>query len=132
VVNNFLGGINGMKTFITVVLLLTLFFLLFLYGSASAERRARFLNTKIALLEAHIELQRNGGFTNYFRDINVYPCTNQITFDSTNYQCEFAVESEEFRQRGFLTITTNGVFFWVDKKYGLIPLVRPKTYPPGL
>jgi hypothetical protein len=121
-----------MKIFIAAILVLALFLLVFLYGSASAERRAHFISTENALKEAHIELQKFGGFTNYFRDMNVYPYTNQLTTEGTNYQCEFAIESEEFKERGFLTITTNEVFIWVDKKRGLIPLIKPLTFPPGL
>ena len=122
-----------MKIFIGIVVVaLVAFLLVFMYGSATAERRARFINTMNDLKEAHIELQKYGAFTNHFRDASVYLYTNLFTIEGTGYQCEFAVESEAFKKRGFLTITTNEVFVWIDKKHGVIPLIRPLTFPPGL
>ena len=127
-----LGALVVMKIFLAVVVVLVLLAFVLLHGLASGERRARFINTMAALKEAHYELQKDGGFTNYFRNMNVYPYTNQLSVAGTNFQCEFAVESDEFRARGFLTITTNEVFVWVDKKRGVIPLVSPRTFPPGI
>jgi hypothetical protein len=121
-----------MKVFVAVVLVLVLLVFFLLYGLASGERRARFINTMNALKEAHYELQKYGSFTNYSRNFSVYPYTNRFVVAGTNYQCEFAIESEEFSKRGFLTITTNQVFVWIDKKHGLVPLTTPLTYPPGL
>ena len=84
------------------------------------------------LKEAHFEFQKYGAFTNRLRGVVVYSYTNRFMIDGTNYQCEFAAESEEFRERGFLTITTNLMLIWVDKKHGMIPLGRARPFPPGL
>ena len=111
--------------------LLAVFFLFFCYAAGRAETRARFINNMNDLLEAHVELQQYGAFTNQFRRETVYPFTNRFTIDGTDYQCEFAVECEDFTNRGFLTITTNKIFVWIDKRRGVIPLVKPHTFPPG-
>jgi len=111
--------------------LLAAFLLLFFYEAGRAETRARFINTMNDLKEAHIELQKYGAYTNQSRYETVYPYTNRFVVDGTDYQCEFAAECDEFTNRGFLTITTNKVFVWVDKKHGVIPLLRPRTFPPG-
>ncbi|HEY3930985.1 MAG TPA: hypothetical protein VGM58_01295 [Verrucomicrobiae bacterium] len=127
--------LSVMKIFISIVgivLVLALLFLLFLYGSATADRRARFINTMSDLKEAHFELQKYGAFTNRFQDESIYSYTNQFRINGTNYQCEFAVECADFQDRGFLTITTNEIFIWVDKKRGVMPLVRPLTFQPGI
>ncbi|MGH7952036.1 MAG: hypothetical protein ACREFE_08975, partial [Limisphaerales bacterium] len=117
------------RVLIALAVLVAFFFML-LYGMASADRRARFINAMACLKEAHFELQKYGAFTNQFRYETVYPYTNRFAVDGTDYQCEFAVESEDFTNRGFLTITTNEVFVWVDKKRGIMPL-SPRTFPPG-
>jgi hypothetical protein len=124
--------LNAKRIFIAGVVALALLLSVFLYGSASAERRARFITAMNALKEAHLDLQKFGGFTNYFRDMNVYPCTNRFAINGTNCQCEFAVETEELKEHGLLTITTNAVFVWVDKKHDRVLLVTPQTFPPGL
>jgi hypothetical protein len=87
------------------------------------------------LREANVQLQKYGAFTNQFRYDTVYPYTNRFNIDGTVYQCEFTVESVDLylRNRGFLTITTNDIFVWVDKKRGVMPLGRGPafTFPPG-
>jgi hypothetical protein len=122
-----------MKILAAIVLAVVLFFGL-LYVLATADNRGKFINTESALIEAHIELQVCGAFTNHFRyekTYEMYPYTNRFTIDGTSYQCEYAAKRAEFKDRGFLTITTNQIFVWVDKKRGVIPLVRPRIFPPG-
>ncbi len=123
-----------MKLLIGIMIVLTVLVLgLFalVYGEASADRRAKFIATKASLMEADIELHKFGAFTNHFQDMSVYPYTNRFTIDGTDYQCEFAVECADFTNQGFLTITTNRIFVWVDKRRGLMPLVTPRIFPPG-
>jgi hypothetical protein len=116
-----------MKTFIVILGLAIVGFLcVFMYGSAVAERNARFIHVMNDLKQAHMELQLHGPFTNRFRTSDVYPFTNRIDILGTNYHCEFAAQSEDFRGKGFLTITTNQVFIWIDKKLGA---TRLKTGP---
>ena len=131
-----LGALAVMKKSVIVLIVLAVlvaFFFVLLYGTARGDRRARFINTMNDLREAHFELQKYGAFTNQFRYETVYPFTNQFVVDGTDYQCEFAVECEEFTNRGFLTITTNDIFVWIDKKRGVMPLGRVPafTFPPG-
>jgi hypothetical protein len=90
--------------------------------------RAQILEVRLWLEEAHFNHE---GYTNDFHGMTiVYPYTNQFTIDGTNYQCDFAAESEVFRGRGFLATTTNGIYVWVDEKRGAIPLIS-RIYPPG-
>jgi hypothetical protein len=119
--------------FLSVLAVLVAAFLVFAFGEARADRRAQFINALNALREAQIELHQSGQFTNYSRYMTVYPYTNRVTTDGTSYQCEFAVECEDFTNRGLLTITTNETFVWFDKKQGVMPLggVRSFKFPPG-
>ena len=129
-----LGALAVMKKVIIFGIVLAVLVVLFfglLFALARSDNRARFINTMNCLLEAHVELQQYGAFTNQFRHETVYPFTNRFTIDGTDYQCEFAVECEDFANRGFLTITTNKMFVWVDKKRGVIPLGKPSIFPPG-
>ena len=107
--------------------------LIFLYGSARAEARSRFINFMNALKEAHWELRHYGAFTNHFRHSTVTACTNSYFLRGTNYQCEFRGDPEEFRDRGFLAITTNELFLWIDRKTGAAALLQHgRTFPPGI
>jgi len=111
------------------------FLLFFVYASGRAETRAKFINFMNDLKEAHYELQHYGSFTNQFRHSRVYSWTNCYVVGGTNYWCEFRGEHEEFRDRGFLVITTNQIFLWIDKKQGVIPLLRQDShmiFPPGI
>ncbi len=110
---------------------LAVLLLLYCYAAGRAVTRARFINKMNELREAHIELQQHGAFTNQLRREAIYPFTNRFAIDGTDYQCEFAVECEDFKNRGFLTITTNKIFVWIDKKRGAMPLVTSHTFPPG-
>jgi hypothetical protein len=103
----------------------------FVSSCCSTESRARFISAMNDLKEAHFELQKYGAFTNQFRDARVYTFTNRLTIDGTNYQFEFALFSDEFRERGLLTITTNGILVWIDNKQGFMQLGRQRFFPPG-
>ena len=120
-----------MKTFAALALVSVVLVMGLLYVLATADNRAKFTGTKRLLIEAHLELQTYGAFTNHFRDVNLYPYTNLFSAGDATYQCEFAAERAEFKGRGFLTITTNRVFVWVDKERGIIPLDGSRTLPPG-
>ena len=125
------------KLVIVAVVFVTLagLFFGFLHFVARGGHRARFIIAMNELREANMELQKHGAFTNQFQYDTVYPYTNRFNIDGTVYQCEFAVESVDlyFRNRGFLTITTNDMVVWVDKKGGVMPLGRVPafTFPPG-
>jgi hypothetical protein len=110
---------------------LAVLILFYCYAAGKADTRARFINSMNDLREAHVEFQQYGAFTNQFRHQVVYPFTNRFAINGTDYQCEFAIECDDFTNRGFLTITTNEMFVWVDKKRGVIPLVKSHTFPPG-
>jgi len=120
-----------MKTFVVIVML-GLFALAFFankYYEARTNRRAQFIEIRAWLKEAHFNHE---GYTNDFLGLTVvYPYTNRFTIDDTNYQCEFAARSELFRGRGFLAVTTNVVYVWIDEKGGEIPLTPRRPYPPG-
>jgi hypothetical protein len=120
------------KTFLVIVVLLLLGVLAFFankYYEARTDRRAQFLEVRVWLKEAHFDHE---GYTNDFIGLTeVYPYTNRFTIDGTNYVCEFAARSELFRDRGFLAVTTNLVYVWVDKKGGVVPLEPGLHYAPG-
>ena len=120
-----------MKKLVAILVIVALVSVVLLHSLAKSESRARFINTMNDLKEAHLELQSYGAFTNHFRYARVFLYTNHLTINGTDYQCEFALESDEFRERGLLTITTNEVFVWVDKKQRLIPLSSLRVFPPG-
>ena len=55
-----------MKIFSAIVLVVVVLFFGLLYVLATADYRAKFINTESALIEAHCELQVYGVFSNYF------------------------------------------------------------------
>ena len=119
--------------FLSILAVLVAAFLVFASAEARGDRRSQFISAINGLREAQIELHQSGGFTNYSKNMTVYLYTNRVTFDGSNYQCEFAVENDWLKDRGLLTITTNEVFVWIDKKRGVIPLggLRTFRFPPG-
>jgi hypothetical protein len=117
------------KMFITIAVfvLLAVVFFANKYHEARIDRRAKFLVPLGALKEAHFTHE---GFTN--DSFTVYSYINQFIVGGTNYQCEFAVQSDfYFEGKGFLAMTTNVDYVWIDKKRGAIPLIRPQIFPPG-
>ncbi|HTY87057.1 MAG TPA: hypothetical protein VMB80_06300 [Candidatus Acidoferrum sp.] len=120
-----------MKILIPVIVVLLALFCVLVLGLDRSERRAQFISTTSQLNDANRELQLFGVFTNHIRNARVYPYTNLFTIQGTNYQCALALECDLFRERGFLTITTNGLYVWVDKQRGLVLLGRPRVLPPG-
>jgi hypothetical protein len=116
---------------LSVLALLIVALLVFAYAELSADRRSQFFSAVNGLREAHIELHQYGSFTNYSRSMTVYLYPNRVAADGTSYQCELAVTNDWFQDRGFLTITTNEVFVWIDNKRGVIPLGTRATFPPG-
>jgi hypothetical protein len=121
---------------LTVLAVLVAFLGLFLYSAARGSHRARFVIAMNELREASAQLQKQGAFTNQFSYDKVYPCTNRFNVGGTAYQCQLAVESVDLylRDRGLLTITTNDIIVWVDKKRGVMPLGSGSAFrfPPGL
>jgi len=115
-----------------VVVVLGLFVLAYFanrYYEVRTNRRAQFIEVLAWLKEAHFDHE---GYTNNVLGLTVvYPYTNQFMIDGTNYQCDFAAQSEVFRGRGFLAVTTNVTYVWVDEQRGVIPLTPPRLYPPG-
>jgi hypothetical protein len=80
--------------------------------------------------EGQMELRTCGAITNKFMRSRVYPCTNSFVVAGTNYQCEVCADRDEFKT-GTLAIATNGVWLWIDRKRGAIPLVG-RLFPPGV
>ncbi|MGZ4963254.1 MAG: hypothetical protein ACXWJB_13835 [Limisphaerales bacterium] len=122
---------------LTVLAVLVALFGLFLYSAARGSHRARFVIAMNELREANVQLQKHGALTNQqFGYDKVFPCKNRFNIDGTAYQCQFAVESVDLylRDRGLLTIATNDIIVWVDKKRGVMPLGSGSAFrfPPGL
>lgn len=107
--------------------------------AAQARARARndrlrwFFSMKGSLRDADRQLHTVGAFTNRFEHITqvtVRACTNQFTIQGKYYQCELAAECEHLTNRGFLTITTNQMFIWVDTQ-GRQTAIGRRELPPG-
>jgi len=108
----------------SVVLVLAVFIIM--PGESRLDRRAWLTSTKACLMQADAELHKFGAFTNYppeSRYIRVFSYTNRFTIDGTDYQSELAAECERLTNRGFLMITTNQIYVWIDTKGSLVPLI---------
>ena len=119
--------------FIGLLFVVVVLFVL-LHGLAASERRARFINVANMLLEAHLELQHDGAFTNHFRDTDITSVSNVFVFAGTNYHCEFTAANDEFRDYGLLAITTNQTVIWIDKNQQVFPIYSrdtPFKFPPS-
>ena len=112
------------KILAVIALLLVGLFFLLIYGVVRSDRRSRFINTANDLKEAHLEFQKYGSFTNHSHYTKVYYYTNQVIAVGINYQCEFAADNDDFKNRGILTITTNELFVWIDNKNGVLLLTK--------
>src|ERR1700722_15836470 len=124
----------AMKAFIvslSVLAFLVVVLLVCAFAELRADRRSQFFRAINGLREAHTELHKSGAFTNESRSMTVYLYANRVIADGTSYQCEIAVTNDWFQNRGFLTMTTNEVFVWIDNKRGAIPLGTRATFPPG-
>ena len=66
-----------------------------------------------------------------------YLFTNIVSVGGTQYQCAVAIEMSYFQGDGFLAMTTNQQFIFLDKKRGplMIPATanyRARLFPPGM
>lgn len=66
-----------------------------------------------------------------------YLFTNVVSVGGTQYQCAVAIEMSYFQGDGFLAMTTNQQFIFLDKKRGplMIPAsgyYRARLFPPGM
>jgi hypothetical protein len=125
-----------MRILVAIVVLaaLVLAFFVFAARESRLDRRAWLTISKVALKQADGELHKFGAFTNYpptSNYVRVYLYTNRFTVDGRDYQCELAAECERLTNRGFLTITTNQIFVWIDTKGSLTPLIQPDVRPYG-
>ena len=105
-----------------------------LHGLAASERRATFIHVANNLLEAHLELQHDGVFTNHFRDTDITAVSNTVVVLGTNYQCEFTAANNELRDYGRLAITTNQMVIWIDRNQQISIIYSrdiPFKYPPS-
>jgi hypothetical protein len=119
---------------IIVLVVLALAFFVFTSRESQIDRRAWLTTSKVALKNADIEFRKFGAFTNYpptSKYVRVYSYTNHFTVDGADYQCELAADCERLTNRGFLTITTNQIFVWVDTQGSLTPLIQPDIRPSG-
>lgn len=123
-----------MLKWIGIFLLLCVLALLtvsYLYGVSL--RAAGLMEGRGALRMAYEHYQEHGYTTNFGNAYDLWETTNTVTVDGTNHQCFLTVDVAKFYDHGVLSMTTNEVFIWQDKKRGakLIPLgYRPPTFPP--
>lgn len=122
-----------MKVLTAIGIVLLGLLLFYAYAAGRSERIARFINFKMDLKSSQLERQASGTFTNRSGLSTISAWTNQYLIGGTNYQCELVGENDGFTNWGTLAITTNGVFLWIDRKHGVIPLLGPgRTLPPEL
>lgn len=101
------------------------------FYESPVDRRAWLTLSKVALTTADTDLHKSGGFTNRYQKITVTPYTNRFTVGGIDYQCELAAQCKRLNGRGFLAITTNRIFVWIDTKQSPTPLVKTNTRPRG-
>ncbi|HEX3857716.1 MAG TPA: hypothetical protein VHY30_10530 [Verrucomicrobiae bacterium] len=122
-----------MVAVISVVFLLLFVVLFYItYGYGLSLRKAAIFNGWNDLKEAQLELQKDGKLSNNYGHDYVFICTNNIVIGSTNYQCAIAVETERFNGEGILTVATNQVLIWLDKKRGPKIIGIPPNYNPPI
>jgi len=117
-----------MKILIALVVLVVLVLAVFIImpGESRVDRRAWLTISMGALRDADTEIHKFGAFTNHpptSSYVRVFSYTNRLTIDGTDYQSELAAECERLTNRGFLTITTNQIYVWIDTKGRLVPLI---------
>src|SRR5690242_12336310 len=71
---------------------------------------------KASLKVADSDLHKFGTFTNRFGNVRVDFYTNRFSADGVDFQCELAARCERLTNRGFLAITTNRIFVWIETK----------------
>ena len=125
-----------MKVLVALIVLVVLVLAVFTFmsGESRLDRRAWLTSTKACLMQADAELHKFGAFTNYppeSRYIRVFSYHQRFTIDGTDYQSELAAECERLTNQGFLTITTNQIYVWIDTKGRSVPLIgarRPEGF----
>lgn len=107
-----------MKAVAVILVLVVLAFLGFSYFHSKSIDRARLISSKSALLGARQQLHTFGAITNVDRHVYIESLRTQVTVDGINFESELAAHLPGYTNAGFLLITTNGVFVWMDKKSG--------------
>lgn len=103
----------------------------YLYGVSL--RAAGFIEGKGALKMAYKHYLEHGYATNFGNSYQLWETTNTVTIGGTNYHCVLTVDVAKFNDHGVLSMTTNEVFIWQDKKRGaklIPPGYRPPVFPP--
>ena len=124
-------GRMKLTSMLVLLVVLVLVIIIFVPKESRVDRRAWLTLSKASLKSADADLHTFGIFTNRFQYVRVDLYTNRFTVDGVDYQCELAAKCERLTHRGFLAITTNHIFLWVDTKGNLTPLVNPDLRPPG-
>jgi hypothetical protein len=125
-----------MKILATLIVLLVLVLAVFIFmpRESRVDRRAWLTTTKASLKDADAELHKLGVSTNHpsaSEYVRVFPFTNRFSIDGMDYQCELAAKCERLTNRGFLAITTNQIFVWIDTKGRQTLLAGTQALPDG-
>ena len=122
-----------MKWIVLLVLACVLAWLIVSLAVDQSLRRAGLAEGRGFLKMAHKHYLEHGYTTNFGDAYQLWETTNTVAVNGTNYQCAFTVDVFKFYDRGVLSMTTNGIFIWQDKKHGakIIPQgYRTPFFPP--
>src|SRR5262249_242662 len=88
------------------------------YFHSKSIDRAWLINSKSALLYAQKQLHDHGAITDASRHIQIQSLRTQLAVDGVAYESELVAHVPGYTNAGYLLITTNGVFIWMDKTRG--------------
>jgi hypothetical protein len=117
------GGASRLQILV-FLLILVVAICIFIPSESRVDRRTWLTISKVSLKSADADLHKFGILTNRFQNVTVNPYTNHFTVDGVDYQCELAATCERLTNRGFLAITTNQIFVWIDTKGSLTVLTN--------
>jgi len=90
--------------------------LIFGHAQQRSLRRASFVNSISELLSSEQVFRERGVITNSNRGFRVFSCTNAVMVGTNSFRCELAVESDWFRDFGFVALAADGTVLWIDRE----------------
>ena len=117
--------------FISVaVTVISIALFLYIVGYGGALRRSGMIFAQNSLKQAQMELDETGK-VEAFGSAKPFLFTNQVVVDGNVYQGSVAIRINRFEDEGFLVMSTNEVFIWIDKKHGS-KIIPASNYMPNL
>jgi hypothetical protein len=107
-----------MKAVVAAACLLVLAFIGFAYFHSKSVDRAWLVHAKSALLSAQKKLADQDAISSGEKSIYVERRSDQMKVGEDVYEAQLAAHISGYTNAGYLLITTNNVFIWMDKKDG--------------